>query len=342
MVVAVQQPQRKESDIDQIIKGLQIVGGIFNIKAQMDQAEQLKIERDRQAKADTMQQEEIAFQKGERERKAAGIFTPGEISEAQIAGQLLPAQQGKGDINILEQRKQGEIGPAAEPRNFQSRYAAERETLLAKQEADALKNALAEVKDKEKTTYERTASMQKEYRSASKETQQSVDALSAIEIAAANPDNDPTKDMALIYAFMRAQDPGSTVREGEYATAENAKGIPDRIRDYYNKSIDGARLNPEQRQQFLNTTRELVYGRLENQLVTDSNFENLAREHGVKSDLVINPLFGKVRERLKTQLNRANAQQSTVENKGSSLGIIPEAKADNKAPKDPFSAILGD
>ena len=36
-------------------------------------------------------------------------------------------------------------------------------------------------------------------------------------------------DIALLYGYMKVLDPGSTVREGEFATASNAGGIPDKI-----------------------------------------------------------------------------------------------------------------
>lgn len=58
-------------------------------------------------------------------------------------------------------------------------------------------------------------------------------------------------DMSLIYGFMRMQDPGSTVREGEFATAQNAGGIPERIRAAYNNAINGERLDEAVRKDFV-------------------------------------------------------------------------------------------
>ena len=42
-------------------------------------------------------------------------------------------------------------------------------------------------------------------------------------------------DLSLIFKYMKMLDPGSTVREGEFANAENAKGIEDSLRALYNK-----------------------------------------------------------------------------------------------------------
>ena len=50
---------------------------------------------------------------------------------------------------------------------------------------------------------------------------------------------------------MKALDPTSVVREGEFANAQNSAGVPDRIRNYYNQLQRATRLNPEQRAEFL-------------------------------------------------------------------------------------------
>lgn len=56
-------------------------------------------------------------------------------------------------------------------------------------------------------------------------------------------------DIAITYATMKAYDPNSVVRETEFATAQNAAGVPDRIRNAYNKALSGQRLSPKQRQE---------------------------------------------------------------------------------------------
>lgn len=64
-------------------------------------------------------------------------------------------------------------------------------------------------------------------------------------------------DLALIFNYMKVLDPGSTVREGEFATAQNAAGIPGRVQSLYNSIISGERLNPEQRNDFVDRSRRL-------------------------------------------------------------------------------------
>ena len=88
--------------------------------------------------------------------------------------------------------------------------------------------------------------------------------------------------MSLIFNFMKILDPGSVVREGEFATAQNATGVPSRILNTYNKIISGERLNPEQRADFVNQSRKLYQTQNEQHKKLQSEFADIAR--GAKLD----------------------------------------------------------
>jgi len=60
-------------------------------------------------------------------------------------------------------------------------------------------------------------------------------------------------DIALIFGYMKILDPGSTVREGEFATAEKAGGVDTQIVNLYNKLRKGTRLTAPQRDEFLDS-----------------------------------------------------------------------------------------
>jgi hypothetical protein len=87
-------------------------------------------------------------------------------------------------------------------------------------------------------------------------------AYQKIEVAAKNPS--AAGDIALVYGFMKVLDPGSVVREGEFATAANAGGIPDGIRNLYNKALTGSRLGSTEdetskiRNDFLAQSRNII------------------------------------------------------------------------------------
>lgn len=64
-------------------------------------------------------------------------------------------------------------------------------------------------------------------------------------------------DLSLIFNYMKLLDPGSAVREGEFANAQNAAGVPDQIRNQFNKLMSGERLNPGQRKEFKDQAAKL-------------------------------------------------------------------------------------
>ena len=65
-------------------------------------------------------------------------------------------------------------------------------------------------------------------------------------------------DISLIFSYMKMLDPTSVVREGEFATAQNAAGIPDRILNLYNKARTGQRLGEKQVQEFKSQAKALM------------------------------------------------------------------------------------
>lgn len=97
----------------------------------------------------------------------------------------------------------------------------------------------------------------------------------------------PAGDLGLIFSFMKVLDPGSTVREGEQATASNAAGIPDRIRNLYNRIMTGERLTPEQRTDFTRTAAGLYQGSISEHKDRIRDFTQRATTMQVPPQLVI-------------------------------------------------------
>lgn len=90
-------------------------------------------------------------------------------------------------------------------------------------------------------------------------------------------------DIAIIFSYMKMLDPGSVVREGEFATAQNAAGVPDRIRNMWNKAQEGERLNPSQRQGMVASAAAVVNS-------AKPRFDAIANEYrGYASDYGANP-----------------------------------------------------
>lgn len=79
-------------------------------------------------------------------------------------------------------------------------------------------------------------------------------------------------DLALIFNYMKVLDPGSTVREGEAATAESARGVGEEVRGLYNRLLRGERLTAPQRADFVKRASMLYEG-------SAGSFENRANEY---------------------------------------------------------------
>ena len=99
--------------------------------------------------------------------------------------------------------------------------------------------------------------------------------------------DDAVGDISTIFGYMRMLDPTSTVREGEFLTAQNAAGVPDQVRNIYNRLLSGERLNPTQRAQF-RAQAEALYGKIKGE--HDSirgNYVNLAKQYGYNPERIL-------------------------------------------------------
>jgi len=94
-------------------------------------------------------------------------------------------------------------------------------------------------------------------------------------------------DLALVFNYMKILDPGSVVRESEFATASNAAGVPDRIRNMYNRVLSGERLAVNQRDDFVDRAKKLYRG-MENQHKRRvRNYKKLADNYKLNPDNII-------------------------------------------------------
>lgn len=96
----------------------------------------------------------------------------------------------------------------------------------------------------------------------------------------------PAAHIGLIFNFMKMQDPGSTVREGEQAMAANAAGVDERVRNLYNSLIKGGRLSPEQVTDFTTTASDVYRQRAAAQASLEKDFTQRATTMRVPPQLV--------------------------------------------------------
>lgn len=134
-------------------------------------------------------------------------------------------------------------------------------------------------------------------------------------------------DISLIFGYMKILDPGSVVREGEFATAQNAAGIPDRVKAAYNKALEGTRLTANQRNDFKSTAYTLIKSQEEqfNQLGTF--YSNIAIKQGANpQDVIYNPFEGLKERKVEVKGGSTQTVPGAAEALGLPQGVVVRKK----------------
>jgi hypothetical protein len=139
---------------------------------------------------------------------------------------------------------------------------------------------------------EKPDDLRKEWNSLTGDYRKIGSAWAKVRDAGANPS--AANDIALIFGYMKMLDPTSVVREGEFATAQNAGNVGTRILALYNQMLEsGQRLTDAQRQEFLQS----AYGVIKSQVPMIDSLKNQYTEiaRGSKIDprrVIVDPLSG--------------------------------------------------
>jgi hypothetical protein len=124
------------------------------------------------------------------------------------------------------------------------------ETAKAVLELEALKAGVGDPKEK----FNQEEKIRKEYQGRTKVYGELGSTFSNIQ-SSANAKSGPG-DIALITGFMKMLDPGSVVRETEFATARDTAGLYTRLENSLKKAESGQFLQPFQRQEFVNLAKQ--------------------------------------------------------------------------------------
>jgi hypothetical protein len=136
------------------------------------------------------------------------------------------------------------------------------------------------------TTFDRSKKIRDRYDKQSGDFVKVRDAFGRIEASSSDPD--PAGDLSLIFNYMKMLDPGSTVREGEFATAEGAASVPERFKGAYNKVISGEKLTEKQRNGFVNRAKMLMKKANSQQSKDKAEAIRLGKQFGITE----NDIFG--------------------------------------------------
>lgn len=152
--------------------------------------------------------------------------------------------------------------------------------------------------------------LRKEFDALSSDFRKIRDSFSRINAAVSDPS--AAGDLAIIFNFMKILDPGSVVRESEFATAENAAGVPDKVRNLWNKALTGERITFN-RGDFVSTAKRLFESQetIQGRLV--DRYSTLATRFGVDSQDVVTET-GEFTEQIKpSQPSQPETPQFTSE-----------------------------
>ena len=135
-------------------------------------------------------------------------------------------------------------------------------------------------------------------------------------------------DLALIFGYMKILDPGSVVREGEFANAQNSAGVPDRLRATYNNILRGERLTEVQRQDFLRSAYGAVQSQVPRVQSVVDYYTDVANAIGVKPESVIrNPLRDAVVPKVRSDADYEKLAPGTLfEDPNGNLRTKPRSK----------------
>lgn len=176
---------------------------------------------------------------------AASLSRGEGLGEAAFSGQQYSMhnkhaeEQKKMQENLA--RKQAEVAHYERMRNEKNDYYSN--TLKAAQANKAM------TPEAEKDSFGNIANLRKQYEGGSKDFVKSRDAYARVQASAKDPS--AAGDLALIFNYMKVLDPGSVVRESEFATAAASGAFGDRIQAAVGKITKGERLSATQRADFL-------------------------------------------------------------------------------------------
>ena len=124
-------------------------------------------------------------------------------------------------------------------------------------------------------------------------------------IIASAEDPSPAGDLALIFNYMKVLDPGSVVRESEFATAEGARAalekakesgetVPNFIWGIINRLSTGQRMLENQRNDFVNRAGKLFQSQANIQQRQINRFTGIADRSNLNPENIIDPIIMKM------------------------------------------------
>ncbi len=132
--------------------------------------------------------------------------------------------------------------------------------------------------------------LRRDFRADTKDFATVAEGVKTIESAFTGPSS-AAGDLAGIFAYMKVLDPGSVVRESEFANAAAAAGAPERVKAALGRVQRGERLSEATRQDFLDRARRIAAGRKEQLSEIIDRYDSISRNMGVNPENVTHDYF---------------------------------------------------
>jgi hypothetical protein len=145
-------------------------------------------------------------------------------------------------------------------------------------------------------------------------------AFRKVEAAALNPS--AAGDISLVYGYMKILDPGSTVMQGEQATAANAGGVSDRVRAMYNKALTGETLADNVRQDFYAQSRNLIESQRPLQQDISERYGLIATQNKLDPNQIVFDPFKRIRTPLEIAAEAAKEKEKDKKKKPASYNNL--------------------
>jgi len=149
---------------------------------------------------------------------------------------------------------------------------------VTKNKLDAVKADIAATKE----TFDRASKLRGEIAKASTDFRKQEGAWTRVQASAVDPS--PAGDLALIFNFMKVLDPGSTVREGEFAQVGAAGNLPTQAQRFFDQWATGQKLTSGQRKDVVDRAGKLFNAAEKSNKRDVRRFVSIGKQFGVTKD----------------------------------------------------------
>jgi hypothetical protein len=227
-------------------------------------------------------------QLAEQEQQAQQAFSAQFPQFASLAGQLTPETRQALIAKQLGGQIAQQFAPAPTPLSPEGKKAADIQAGFLPEDTSLA--ASPDLEKKKERIFKQTTDLRKEFTKNSGDFIKQRDAFNKVKASASDPS--AAGDIALVINFMKVLDPGSVVREGEFANAARAGGLGERLVAAAKRVDDGKLLSPKQRQDFLNRSTKLFDSSLQTQRRRIEQFKGIARRNQLPEQDVLLDLIG--------------------------------------------------